>query len=93
MKMARVLEQTWEEHVIRCKHCGRRIGFTVDDVFLSTYTRGLDEETAHGEDPGWIDADCLWHYIECPNCENYICVNSCLDEEEDKFLERKYNNM
>lgn len=86
--MARVLEQSWEEHIVRCRNCGRRIGFTIDDVVLSTYLRGLDYETEPDEEPGWIDGDCLWHYIECPNCGQYICVNSCLNEEETKFLER-----
>lgn len=90
--MARVLEQSWEEHIVRCRSCGRRIGFTIDDVVLSTYIRGLDYEAEPGEEPGWIDGDCLWHYIECPNCGKYICVTSCLNGEENEHLEHAYNN-
>lgn len=89
--MAKVLEESWEEHIVRCKHCGKRIAFTVEDVILSTYTRGLDE-TGEEESTGWIDGDCLWHYIECPNCDKFICVTDSLNEEEDNFLEHAYNN-
>ncbi len=90
--MAKVLEESWEEHVVRCKRCGKRIAFTVEDVILSTYMRGLDETAREGESRGWIDQDRLWHYIECPNCDKFIDVTGCLSEEEDNFLKHAYNN-
>lgn len=92
--MVRVLEEAWEKHITRCNHCGARLEFTVDDVVNSTYIRGLDLEYAD-EDvnyAGWIDGDCLWHYIECPRCGKYVCVTGDLTREEDEFLERKYNS-
>ena len=89
--MARVLENAEKEHIVRCRHCGKRIACTIDDVVNSTYIRGLDYVTPEGEEPGWIDGDCLWHYIECPNCGKYICITGCIDKEEDEILERRYN--
>lgn len=85
--MARIIEEAWPEHATRCRHCGAKIGYTADDVVNSTYIRGLDYPGGEG----WIDADCLWHYIECPKCGGYVCVTGDISQEEDDFLTQKYN--
>jgi hypothetical protein len=87
--MVRVIEEAWEKHIKRCNHCGAKLEYTVDDVERSTYVRGLDLEYSEGEDPGWIDGDCLWHYISCPRCGKYVCVTGDLNAEECRFLEQK----
>lgn len=68
--MARVVQNTYR---VKCNHCGKTIEFDGGDVF-STITRGL--EMGNG---GWIDADREWSYIECPNCNEYISVDSVID--------------
>lgn len=84
--MARILEEP--EKKIRCPHCDKLIGFTVDDVWTSS-NRGLEYSYY-----GWIDLDYLWHYIKCPNCNNTISVNDdgidILNISDLKYLEKKY---
>lgn len=89
--MARIIEEHWEEHEVYCRHCGSKIGCTVDDVVLSSYDRGLDYEPDADGNVGWWDGDCLWHYIECPKCGKYICITDVISVDEDAYLERKYN--
>lgn len=70
--MARILE-TNKEHEVFCPHCGKRIGFTVEDVWSSI--DGCLEDCE-----GWLDTDCLWNYIHCPNCGKTILVGK-IDED------------
>lgn len=79
--MARILEN--KEHEVYCPHCGKKIGFTIDDVW-SSIERGLDYSD------GWLDPDRLWNYIHCPNCEKTISVDEKLDVDEINLLERMY---
>lgn len=82
--MERIIE-TLREYEVTCRHCHKRIAFTVEDTFQS-YMRGLE----HSE--GWIDADCVWNYIRCPNCEKSIAVDTILSEEDNVILSDKYRN-
>ena len=79
--MTRILEN--KEHEVYCPHCGKRIDFTIEDVW-SSYTRGLEDSES------WLDPDCLWNYIHCPNCEKLISVDRKLDYNETIPLKEKY---
>ena len=81
--MARIIE-TPQEFTIICPNCLKRIAFEIDDI-RSTYERGLEDSD------GWMDFDCLWHYIDCPNCKKTISVDDALPEEVCKVLTKKYN--
>ena len=82
--MARVIEENIE-HKVYCNHCLKLIGFTIKDT-RQTYERGLED----GE--GWLDCDCVWNYITCPNCGGTISVNNVLTDEEYCLLANKYKN-
>lgn len=82
--MARVIEKQ-EEFTVMCPHCLKWVAFGVEDAW-STYQRGLEEDTE-----GWMDFDCLWHYINCPNCDKIISVDEVLPEGVHKVLTKKYN--
>lgn len=82
--MARIVE-TNKEYEVCCPKCGKKIGFTIDDVW-SSYERGLEYSD------GWLDPDCVWNYIHCPNCDKTISVDTKLDDEEWGFLTKKYEN-
>lgn len=67
--MARVINNTYR---VKCNHCGKTIEFYDDDIYR-TITRGLEMGGS-----GWIDADCEWSYIDCPNCFCCISVDSAI---------------
>lgn len=67
--MARVVTNVYR---IKCNHCGKTIEFYDDDIY-STTTRGLELNKR-----GWIDGDRQWSYIDCPNCQGCISVDSVL---------------
>lgn len=67
--MARVVESLYR---VKCNHCRKTIEFCDEDVY-STITRGLEFSD------GWIDADREWNYINCPNCDGIISVDSIID--------------
>ena len=81
--MARIIKETSKEYTCRCSHCFVKIAFSIEDVF-SSYVRGLEL----GD--GWIDCDCVWHYIKCPKCNNVIDVKQKLSNEDDSYLSYKY---
>lgn len=66
--MARVVEHFYR---VKCNHCGKHIEFSEDDIYR-TIVRGLEMGK------GWIDADCEWAYIDCPNCGGCISVDSAI---------------
>mgnify|MGYP007069959627 CR=1 FL=1 len=80
--MARIIKVKKERKVL-CSHCLKTIGFTIDDV-RSSYTRGLEYSE------GWLDPDCVWNYITCPNCNKTISVDKAISDEEYIMLKRKY---
>ena len=67
--MARVIDSVYR---VRCNHCKKMIEFYDEDIFRTT-TRGLEMDGK-----GWIDADCDWAYITCPNCKKYISVDATI---------------
>jgi hypothetical protein len=81
--MARIIETPLEFTII-CPHCLKRIVFEIEDI-RSTYERGLEDSD------GWMDFDCLWHYIDCPNCKQTISVDDVIPEDVHKVLTKKYN--
>ena len=81
--MSRIIEEQ-PEFTIICPHCLKRIAFEIEDI-RSTYERGLEDSD------GWMDYDCLWHYIDCPSCHKTISVDDALPEEVCKVLTKKYN--
>lgn len=83
--MIKVIEEE-NEYIIRCPHCGRKLSYTINDVF-SSYMRGLQDSE------GWCDCDCVWHYIRCPECSHMIDIKSNLSDEDDMYLSDKFNKM
>ena len=80
-----IIIETLKEYEVTCRHCYKRIAFTVEDTFQS-YVRGLDYSE------GWIDADCVWNYICCPNCKKNIAVDTILSKEDNAILSYEYIN-
>ena len=83
--MARVINKIQLEHQVQCPHCLSTIAFLADETYQS-YVRGKE---INGE--GWIDADCVWNYIDCPSCGKVISVDNVLTKEEYNLLSRRYS--